>query len=81
MADKLLLTSEVLCQKWKTFADLAGVPDDECLSLSEGWLSSFKAWNELKDIKQHGEATSTPSETIEKEQLCMQRLIKEGGYE
>ncbi|KIK81839.1 hypothetical protein PAXRUDRAFT_155153 [Paxillus rubicundulus Ve08.2h10] len=42
MADNLLLTGEVLCQKWKIFADLVGVPDDECLKFSEGWLSRFK---------------------------------------
>ena len=48
MADKLLLTGEVLCQKWKVFANLIGVPDDEHLNLSEGWLSSFKTWNGLK---------------------------------
>ena len=51
MADKLLLTGNVLHQKWKKFADLAGVPDDECLSLSEEWLSCFKAQNGLKDMK------------------------------
>ena len=42
MANNLLITGEVLCQKWKTFADLAGIPDDERLSLSEGWLSRYK---------------------------------------
>ena len=39
MTDGLFLTGEVLCQKWRLFADLAGVPEDECLVLSEGWLS------------------------------------------
>src|SRR5882724_2533758 len=39
MADNLLLTGEVLCQKWKKFADLAGVLEDEHLNLSDGWLS------------------------------------------
>jgi hypothetical protein len=29
MADNLLLTVEVLHQKWKKFADLVGVPEDE----------------------------------------------------
>ena len=27
MADKILLMGEVLCQKWKVFADLACVPE------------------------------------------------------
>ena len=80
MADKLLLTGDVLRQKWKKFADLAGVPDDERLSLSEGWLSCFKARNGLKDMKRHGEAASAPPDTVEREQLRIQDLIKKEGY-
>ena len=76
MADKLLLTGKVLCQKWKVFANLAGVPDDERLNLSEGWLSSFKTSNGLKDMKRHGEAASALSDTIENEWLRIQELIK-----
>jgi len=53
MADNMLLMGEVLHQKWKTFAELIGVPDDECLKLSEGWLNHYKAQNGLKGIKQH----------------------------
>jgi hypothetical protein len=36
MAESVLLTGEVLRQKWTKFADLAGVPQDECLNLSDG---------------------------------------------
>lgn len=42
MADKILLTGEVLRQKWKEFADLAAIPEDEQLCLSEGWLTRYK---------------------------------------
>ena len=42
MADNVLIMGEVLRQKWKTFADLCGVPDDERLTLSEGWLTKLK---------------------------------------
>jgi len=80
MADDVLLTGEVLRQKWKKFADLVGVPDDERLKLSEGWLSRFKARNGLKEVKRHGEAASATSETVEKEQLRLQELIKKLGY-
>lgn len=80
MADKLLLTGEVLRQKWKVFADLAGVPDDERLSLSEGWLSRYKFRQGLKQIKRHGEAASTASETADKERLQLRELIKDRGY-
>ncbi|KAK0243405.1 hypothetical protein EDD85DRAFT_987726 [Armillaria nabsnona] len=36
MADSLLLTGEVLCQKWKAFAGLRGILEDERLGLSKG---------------------------------------------
>jgi Tc5 transposase DNA-binding domain len=38
MSDGILLTGEVLHQKWNQFADLVGVPQDERLNLSNGWL-------------------------------------------
>ena len=38
MQNNVLLTGEVLRQKWKQFADLAGVPEDEQLNLSDGWF-------------------------------------------
>ena len=81
MADNMLLTGEVLQQKWKSFANLAGVPDDECLNLSKGWLSHFKEQNRLKGVKWHGEATSAAKETVEKERSQIQELIENLGYE
>ena len=80
MADNMLLTGEVLRQKWKKFAELVGVPDDERLKLSEGWLNRYKARNGLKGIKRHGEAASVAMATAEKERLRVQNLIKEKGY-
>jgi len=80
MADKLLLTGEILRQKWRTFADLVGVPEDERLALSEGWLSRYKARNGLKQMKRHGDAASVALDTVNKEQLRIQELIKKHGY-
>ncbi|KIK90453.1 hypothetical protein PAXRUDRAFT_151941 [Paxillus rubicundulus Ve08.2h10] len=80
MADKLLLTGEVIHQKWKAFADCAGVPTDKHISLSEGWLSRYKVRNGLKQTKRHSEAASASPQTVDKECLCMQGLIKNGGY-
>jgi len=80
MADKLLLTGEDICQKWKVFADLVGVPDDKHLRLSEGWLSRYKVRNGLKQMKGHGEAASAVPETVDKEWLCLQELLKKSGY-
>ncbi|KAG6330324.1 hypothetical protein ID866_8766, partial [Astraeus odoratus] len=39
MDDGILLTREVLCQKWLQFVNLAGVPTNEHLLLSNGWLA------------------------------------------
>jgi hypothetical protein len=81
MADNLLITGEVLRQKWTKFADLAGVPDDERLNLSEGWLARFKARNGLKQFKRHGEGGSVDLERVERERRRIQELIKKYGYE
>jgi len=68
MADRILLTGEVLQQKWNIFADLAGVPKDDRLKLSNGWLARFKDRNGLREWKRHGEAASANNETVEQEQ-------------
>jgi hypothetical protein len=81
MADNLLLTGEVLRQKWAKFADLVGIPHDERLNLSDGWLARFKARNGLKQFKRHGEAGSADAATVERERQRIQELIKKYGYE
>jgi hypothetical protein len=81
MGDSLLLTGDVLRQKWVRFADLYGVPEDERLNLSIGWLSRFKARNGLTGMKRHGEAASADIYTVEMERNCIQELIKNSGYE
>lgn len=81
MSDNLLLTGEVLRQKWTRFADLVGIPKDERLNLSDGWLARFKARNGLKQFKRHGEAASMDPETAKREQHCIRELIAKHGYE
>ena len=81
MADRILLTGEVLWQKWNVFADLAGVPEDDRLKLSNGWLARFKDRNRLREWKRHGEAASANDKTVEQEQKWIQNLIKEGQYQ
>ena len=81
MADQLLLTGKVLRQKWKKFADLVGVPEDERLNLSEGWLTRYKTRTGLKEMKRHGEAASATPETVDKERVRVQEIIKKLGYE
>lgn len=81
MNDDILLTGEVLRQKWVAFANLVGIPEDERLKLSDGWLTRFKERNGLKEMKRHGEAASSSAETVEREQKRIQELIKKCGYE
>jgi hypothetical protein len=81
MSHRILLTGEVLRQKWTKFADLAGVPEDERLNLSDGWLSRFKDRNNLKQMRCHGEAGSAEPEVVEMERQRMQELIQKYGYE
>lgn len=80
MANDILLTGEVLQQKWTRFADMAGVPEDERLKLSNGWLTRFKERNNLRQLKQHGEAASANIESVEEERQLIQKIIKEGQY-
>lgn len=77
LADKILLTGEVLRQKWEVFAKMAAVPDDDKLKLSNGWLSRYKERFGLKQLKRHGEAASVEQKTVEDERKRVQEIIKE----
>jgi len=81
MGDGILLTGEVLRQKWNAFAKLVGIPEEDQLKLSNGWLESFKDRHGLKEMKQHGEAASAGADTVEKERKRIQELIIKYGYE
>ena len=81
LAQGLLLTGDVLRQKWKSFAELAGIPASEQLSLSNGWLERFKKRHGLREFNRHGEAASADPEKIETERLRIQKLIQTHGYE
>ena len=80
MQARVLVTGEVLRQKWKHFADLAGIPEDERLNLSEGWLTRFKERNGLKQLARYGEAASANPEHVIQERQRVQELIQTSGY-
>jgi hypothetical protein len=80
MRDKIKLTGAVLRAKWLAFADIVGIPEDERLELSDGWLSRFKMRNGLREFKSHGEAGSALAEDVEKERLRVQELIRKYGF-
>ena len=48
MSEGILLTREVLCQKWTKFANLVGIPKDERLKLSNGWLGVVQKKEQLE---------------------------------
>ena len=77
--DGLLLTGDTIRQKWRQFANMGGIPQDEQLTLSEGWLSKYKLRIGLKGVKRHREAASACPEAIEKERNRIQNIIKESG--
>ena len=81
VADNVLITGKVLHQKWKTFADLCNVPDDECLTLSKGWLTKLKLRNSLKEFKWHGKVAWASTETVGKEWEHLHELIIKSRYE
>jgi hypothetical protein len=76
MADRINLTGEVLHQKWSTFADMVGIPEEDRLNMSD-----VKAWHNLKEIKCHGDAGSAIPSTVEAEQKLMKEFIKKSKYE
>jgi len=76
MSDNILITGEVLCQKWTEFADEACIPNDEHLKLSGGWLARYKTRTGLKEFKCHGKAASVGSE---RERQRIQDLVRTYG--
>ena len=81
MSKNILITGEVLRQKWTKFANLLGIPEDERLNLSDGWLARFKARNGLKEFKRHGEAASMCMDTANREHERIQELLMTYGVE
>ena len=80
-SNHILLNGEVLRQKWSSFVDLLGIPMDDRLKLSEGWLTCYKARNNLKEFKRHGEAASASLEMAETERRRIQELVATYGVE
>ena len=77
----IVLTGAVLRSKWAKFAELAGVPLEDRLTLSEGWLHKFKKRHNLRDMKRHGEAASADVKTVEAERARIQKIIQDAGYQ
>lgn len=76
----IVLTGAMLHLKWTRFADLAGVPAEDWLTLSDGWLVKFKKRHNLCDMKYHGKVASTDVKTIKAECAVIQKIIQDDGY-
>lgn len=74
--DGLFLSGEVLRQKWHAFADIAGIPKEDRIGLSNGWLESFKKRNNLKLDRRHGEAASADPKDVTAERERMRKLTQ-----
>ena len=79
-AQNIPLTGEVLRKKWQQFADHANIAEDERLTLSEGWLTSFKKRCGLQEFWQHGEAGSANPTHVANEHKRVQEIIMQGKY-
>lgn len=80
MSDKVQLSGEILRQKWNRFSDLVGVPTDERLALSGGWLEALKRRCGLRCFKRHSEAGSASLEEVESERARLRELITKHRY-
>ena len=60
---------------------MVGIPQDERLNLSNGWLGRYKERKGLKELKRHGEAASANAETVKNERERIQELIKRHCFE
>ena len=80
MHDKIHISGEVLRQKWTEFAVLCGIPEEDRLALSEGWLGRLKTQLRLCEFKRHGEAALASPEAVEEERKRVQELIEKQGF-
>ncbi|KAJ8507985.1 hypothetical protein ONZ45_g9701 [Pleurotus djamor] len=81
MGDSLQLSGQVLREKWVRFADLFGIPEDQRINLSEGWLSSFKKRCGLREFKRHSEAASANINDVKDERAWIREFIDRTKFE
>ncbi|KAJ3558078.1 hypothetical protein NP233_g11580 [Leucocoprinus birnbaumii] len=79
-AKSAVLTGDLIRRQWEKFADLAGIPEEDRLKLSKGWLSCFKKRNGLREIKGHGEAGSVKKSEAVAEQQRIKKVLSTMGY-
>ncbi|POW12746.1 hypothetical protein PSTT_04332 [Puccinia striiformis] len=60
-------SKQIRSEKWKDFARLARIPLDKWLTLSSGWLDSFKARHQIRAYRRHGKAAGVDIDSVESE--------------
>ncbi|KAI7957779.1 hypothetical protein MJO29_001978 [Puccinia striiformis f. sp. tritici] len=73
----MTITGDIIKARWRDFARLAGIPSEEWLKLSGGWLDSFKRRHQLKSYRKHGEAASADITVVESEVERVKEITKD----
>ena len=73
----LPLSGKILKEKWGDFAWLDGIPSDEWLKLSSGWLESFKNCHQLQAFQKHGEAALVDLKVVASEIERIHEITKD----
>ena len=74
LEDGITVTGDVIREKWRHFAQMLQIPEDQWPTLSKGWLTKFKERNGLKERKKHGEAGSQSVSTADAERKQVREI-------
>ena len=74
LSSNLTITGDILKTKALNFATRLHITS---FIASDGWLSKFKKWYNIRQINKVGEANSTPLEMLEEERKNLQEIIEQ----
>ncbi len=74
LASNLTITGDILKSKALNFATRLQITS---FTTSDGWLTKFKKWYNIRQINKAGEANSALLETLEEERKTLQEIIKQ----
>lgn len=75
-AKRVMLSGDLIKARAKRFATLSGIPDDQLLSFSNGWLQAFQGRHGFKQVSAHGESGSVNSEEIPAQRDAIRERLK-----
>ncbi|QRW23882.1 Tc5 transposase DNA-binding domain-containing protein [Rhizoctonia solani] len=68
-------TGDLLCEQGRKLCEELGVPDDEKIAFSHGWLDRFKERLRLRESWPNREVASAPVEQVAPERARLQQLL------